>query len=398
VKDRDRYLNKLVGLQDSELVKIITGVRRCGKSSLLSLYAAYLAAQGVAPEQIVSINFERQEFTHLQEYNSFLAHIDTCLQTDKPYYLLVDEVQELEEWAKAINSIRTSYDVDICVTGSNSRVFSGEHLTYLSGRYVELKLFPLSFKEWLRFKDYAVNADLEQHFGEYLQTGSFPALALTDNQEIIEAIASGLTDSVFSRDIILRGRIKDEGNFYKVAKHAFENIGNQTSAYALANTLKSQGHKISTDAVDNYLKLMCDAFLLYQCERYDIRGKERLRTNGKYYVVDTGLRNRLLGHRASDFGHVLENIVYLQLLRLGHTVSIGKTRNGEVDFVAIKGVDVSYYQVSQTVMDPNTLARELAAFASIDDNYPKYLVTMDRIDFSTRGIKHVYLLDFLLDE
>jgi predicted AAA+ superfamily ATPase len=259
-----------------------------------------------------------------------------------------------------------------------------------------LKVFPLSFSEFLRFKDY--NEDnLEKHFDEYLRIGSFPSIALTDKPELVEAITSGLFDSIFTRDIILRGKIRDEGTFYKVAKFVFENIGSSMSANSIKNTLISHGHKITSDTVDNYLKLMCDAHMLYQCKRYDIRGKERLKTNGKYYVVDMGLRNKLIGYRQVNLGHIIENIVYLQLLRMGYEVSVGKNLSYEVDFIATKGSEILYYQVSLTALDERTYERELRLLLKINDQYPKYLITMDKIDLSKDGIVHINLFDFLLN-
>jgi predicted AAA+ superfamily ATPase len=402
LKRRDWYVDKLSTLRDPELVKVITGVRRCGKSKLLELFALRLSKEGVPANHILTINFEKREYAPLLEGSgAFEDYVETRLPQDVHCYLFVDEVQELRDWAKAINSIRASFAADIYVTGSNSQIFSGEHLTYLSGRYVEVRMLPLSFKEFLNFKGYPTGERTERHFDEYLRVGSFPALALTDNQEIIDAITAGLNDSILSRDIVLRGKIRNEANFYKVAKFVCDNIGSQTSAHNIANTLKSQGHRISTDSVDAYLKLMCDAHLLYQCERYDIRGRERLRTNGKYYVVDTGLRNRLLGYRTSDLGHEAENIVYLQLLRLGYEVSTGivsGVSGGEADFVATRGTERVYFQVSQSVVDPAVLKRELKPLLSIKDNYRKYLVTLDDLDYSTEGIQHLNLMDFLLQE
>jgi predicted AAA+ superfamily ATPase len=402
LKDRDWYTDKLVTLRDPELVKVITGVRRCGKSKLLELFALRLSKEGVPAEHILAVNFEKREYAPLlEEDGAFEDYVESRLPKAAHCFLFVDEVQELRDWARAINGIRASFAVDIYVTGSNSQIFSGEHLTYLSGRYVEVKMLPLSFKEYLSFKGYPRNEHTERHFNEYLRIGSFPALALTDNQEVIDAVTAGLNDSILSRDIVLRGKIRNEANFYKVAKFVCDNIGSQTSAHSIANTLKTQGHRISTDSVDAYLKLMCDAHLLYQCERYDIRGRERLRTNGKYYVVDTGLRNRLLGYRTGDFGHEMENIVYLQLLRLGYEVStgvVGGVSGREVDFVATRGVERAYFQVSQSVLDPAVLKRELAPLITIGDNYGKHLITLDKLDYSMEGIRHLNLMDFLLQE
>ncbi len=276
-------------------------------------------------------------------------------------------------------------------------MFVGEHLTYLSGRYVEIKVLPLSFKEFLKFKGYR-SKRAEDYFNEYLRLGSFPAVSLTNQVELIDAITSGLFDSIFTRDIVLKGRIRDEGTFYKVAKFVFENIGNNMSANSIKNTLVANGHKITSDTVDNYLKLMCDAHMLYQCERFDIRGKERLKTNGKYYVVDMGLRNKLIGYRQGNLGHVIENIVYLQLLRMGYEVAVGKNMSYEVDFIATKGNQHKYYQVSLTALEPSTCERELKPLSKINDHYPKYLITMDKLDLSKDGITHINLIEWLTDE
>lgn len=392
---RDGYLSKLIQSRDNDFVKVITGVRRSGKSSLLVLFKQHLLKNGINEDCIVEINYEKHEFDLLKSGRELHNYIEGKALNDSRMYLLIDEVQELEEWAKVINSIRVSFNVDIYVTGSNSRMFSGENMTYLSGRYIEYKVFPLSFTEFLKFKNYD-KTNLEEHFEEYLRIGSFPAVCLTDKTELVDAITSGLFDSIFTRDIVLRGKIRDEGTFYKVAKFVFENIGNTMSANSIKNTLMSSGHKITSDTIDNYLKLMCDAHMLYQCERYDIRGKERLKTNGKYYVVDTGLRNKLIGYRQGNLGHVIENIVYLQLLRRGYEVAVGKNMTYEVDFIATKGEERLYYQVSLTALDETTFERELRPLLKIKDQYPKYLITMDKMNLSKDGITHINLFDFLL--
>ena len=393
---RPRYTDKLIQYRDNDFVKVISGVRRSGKSTLLALFKEYLLEHEIEEEQIIEINYEKYIYNDLNNEQSLHDHIKGKSDGSKRIYLLIDEVQELSEWAKVINSLRVSFNADIYVTGSNSRMFSGEHLTYLSGRYIEIKILPLSFKEFLEFRSYD-EKDAEEHFNEYLQIGSFPAVSLANQQELVEAILSGLFDSIFTRDIILRGRIRDEGAFYKVAKYIFENIGNNTSANAIKNTMISHGHKITSDTVDNYLQLMCDAHMLYQCERYDIRGKERLKTNGKYYVVDTGLRNKLIGYREGNLGHVIENIVFLQLLRLGYEVTVGKNMSYEVDFIAVKGSEKIYFQVSLTALDENTYNREMNSLLKIHDQYPKYLITMDKLDLSKEGVVHLNLFDFLLE-
>ena len=394
--NRKRYIDKLIQYRDNDFVKVITGVRRSGKSSLLALFKEYLIEQGVELSRIIEINYEKFMYDDLKDGQLLHDFIKDKVIDNERMYFLIDEVQELPEWAKVINSLRASFNADIYVTGSNSRMFLGEHLTYMSGRYIEIKILPLSFKEFLEFKSYN-EEKAEEHFNEYLRIGSFPAVSLANQEELVEAILSGLFDSIFTRDIILRGKIRDEGAFYKVAKFVFENIGNNTSANAIKNTMISQGHKITSDTVDNYLRLMCDAHLLYQCERYDIRGKERLKTNGKYYVVDTGLRNKLIGYRQGNIGHVIENIVFLQLLRLGYEVTVGKNLSHEVDFIAVKGSARLYFQVSLTVLDDSTYDREMNSLLKINDQYPKYLITMDKMDLSKDGIAHLNLFDLLLE-
>lgn len=396
MKSRNIYLDKMIRAKDNEFVKIITGVRRSGKSSLLQLFAEYLAAQNVDAEHIIEINYEKFEYSRLTQGEKLHEYLGQRITDQKTYYLLMDEVQEIEEWAKVINSIRVSYPVDLYVTGSNSRIFSGEYLTYLSGRYIEIPVYPLSLKEFADFRGYEDVQLPETYFNEYLRKGSFPAVSLTEDEELIETITAGLFDSIFSRDILLRGKIRDEGNFYKVAKFVFDNIGNSLSVNAVANTLKSQGHKISVDAVENYLKQMCNAYILYQCERYDIRGRERLRTNGKYYCVDMGLRNRLVGYQSGNMGHIIENLVYVELLRCGCQIYVGKFLDSEVDFIAVKGEQKAYIQVALSIADEKTAEREFAPFYGIRDNYPKYVISTDRLDMSKDGFIHLNLYEFLL--
>lgn len=395
---RDFYLQKLILQKDTDFIKIVTGIRRCGKSSLLLLYQDYLLRHGTAPEQIISINYEKLQSDSLRDAKTLHAYIQKHIHSSaKKYYLFMDEVQEIPEWAKVVNSLRVSFPVDIYVTGSNSQLFSGEYLTYISGRYVEIKVYPLSFQEFLHFRSIPAE-QAPTAFNDYLRIGSFPATALTTNQELIESINSGLFDSIFSRDILLRGKIRDEGSFYKVAKFVVENIGNPVSANAIARALKSQGHRVSVDTVDNDLALMCRAFLLYQCERFDLRGKERLRTNGKYYIADIGLRNQLLSFHPENRGHILENIVYLELKRQGYDLYTGKLDQQEVDFLAVKEQQIHYIQVALSALDESVLHRELAPFYSIQDNYPKYLITLDQLDLSQDGIIHLNLFDFLLKD
>ncbi len=392
---RSFYLNQLITAKDTDFIKIITGIRRCGKSTLLALFAQYLKEHGISDDHIIDISYEKFEFDTLRNPEALHRYVSERIKDEKPHYLFIDEVQELDCWPRIINSLRTSFPLDIYITGSNSRVFSGEYLTYITGRYVEIKVYPLSFKEFMDFRGMDISKK-EIAFNDYLRLGSFPAVALTENGSLQETIMSGLFDSIFSRDILLRGKIRNEGAFYKVAKFVFDNIGNTLSASAIANTLKSQGHKISADTVDNYLMLMCHAFVLYQCERYDIRGKERLRTNGKYYLSDLGLRNRLLGYKRSDLGHAIENLVFLEYKRRGYEVYVGKYGDLEIDFIATKGEEKIYAQVALSAMDEKVLKREIHPFSLISDKFPKLLITADSIDLSQDTYNHVNLYDFLL--
>ncbi len=395
--NRPYYLNQLIRARHTDFIKIITGIRRSGKSTLLQLYKNYLLSEGVSTDHIIHISYEKITSYPLEKVDALYDYLQERIKTPtETYYLLMDEVQELEEWAKVINGLKNTFPLDIYVTGSNSRLFSGEYLTYITGRYIEIKVYPLSFAEFMTFRGYDLTQK-EQAFQEYLQIGSFPAVALTKDSSLIDTINSGLFDSIFARDIIIRGNIRNEGVFLKVAKFIMENIGNPLSANSIANTLKSQGSSIRSDTIDNYLTQMVNAFVLYQCERYDIRGKERLRTNGKYYVADLGIRNQLIGFRGGNIGHVIENLVFLELLRRGYTISTGLYNSLEVDFVATKGADIRYYQVSLSVMDEKVLQRETAPFYKINDNYPKYLITMDPIPLTDNGIIHQNLFDFFLE-
>jgi len=398
--NRPAYEKKLIKSQDVEVVKILTGVRRCGKSSLLKLFGKYLISQGIPEKNIIEINFEFPRFAELQNPRNFYEYIKARIPGNGPAFLFVDEVQELQEWAKTINGVRAEFRIDIYVTGSNSRMFAGEHLTYLSGRYIPIEVYPLSFSEYCSFRkihDPDASA-VEALYDEYLLMGAMPAVVLAQDADFAQSLLDGLYDSIYSRDILLRGKIRNEAAFNRVASFVFDNIGNSTSSSAIANTLKSTGHPVSADTVDRYLALLCSAFLLYPCTRYDIRGKEYLRTNGKYYVVDSGLRNRVLGFRAGNRGHLTENTVFLELKRRGFEVNVGTIRGAELDFVAQSKGERFYIQVSETVLDPQVLAREIAPFSKLRDGYPRILLTKDRADYSSEGIRHINFFDFLLGE
>lgn len=395
--NRPFYLEQMIRAKDSDFVKVITGVRRCGKSTLLMLFKDYLMNHGVQSEQIIEISYEKMTNDVLRDGKKLHEYITQQVTSDKRYYLLIDEAQEIFQWSRVINSLKVSFNLDIYITGSNSRLFSGEYLTYLAGRYIEIKVYPLSFKEFLTFKQYEPT-NLASHYQEYIKNGSFPAPSLVNDEQLIQTINQGLFDSIFTRDIIKFGEIRDVGNFHKVAKFIFDNIGNPISVNKIANTLRSNGSRISADTIDNYLVLMCNAYILYPCHRYDLRGKEILRTNGKYYLVDTGLRNQLIGYKHSNLGHDLENIVYLELIRRGYKVYIGKFDHYEIDFIAQRQDEKYYIQVALSILDEKTKHREFQPFEKIQDHFPKYVITMDELDFSQNGIRHLNVFHFLLNE
>ena len=406
---RASYLDKLLTLEKADAVTIITGVRRCGKSSLLKLYAEHLIAEGVPDSQIIEINFESMAFDELtnpMELHRYVQEKVGDVGDGKRLHLLIDEVQEVERWARTVNSLKASFPVDICVTGSNSRLFAGQDLTYLSGRYVKLDMYPLSLSEFETFRMVFPSDELvpgsnvfpqshENVFQSFLQEGSFPAVALAKDKEVRQALLEGIVDSVIMRDVVQRGGIDNEAAFRRVARFAFDNIGSFLSANKIANTLKAGGHSINPGTVDRYLELMCDAFVLYRCQRYDIKGRELLRTNPKYYVVDPGLRNAFLGERSWDLGHILENLVYLELRRRGYEVTVGRVGEKEIDLVAVAADGTVYVQVCQTLIGEEVQQREFSALEAVGDAYPKYVLSMDDLDYSRNGIKHRTIREFL---
>ncbi len=395
---RESYIEKLRALDASDLVKIITGVRRCGKSSIMRLVQADLIEAGLPEDKILYLDLELMSNEPLTRKAAFAAAVKDRVEQSGITHLFVDEVQELETWAKTINAIRAEYNLDIYVTGSNARMFAGESITYLSGRYVTVEVYPLSLKEFCLFKgmESPTRTEAEAAYADYVRWGGFPAVAAAPNDELRDALLDGIYASVFMRDIVLRGGIRNEAAFKRVAEFTLDNLGNQTSAAAIGRALKSGGHTVTGETIDSYLDLMCLAYLLYRCQRYDIRGKELLKTNGKYYAVDMGLRNHALGNPNGNFGHVTENVVYLELKRRGFEVQVGTMPQNEVDFVARRADARAYVQVSETVLDPETLEREIAPFAKLKDGYPRVLITKDAADYSQGGITHLNLYDFLL--
>lgn len=400
MKKRDLYLNQLIQFKDKPLVKVITGIRRCGKSTLLSLFEMYLQSCGVPEDHVIRMNFESFEFDEIRKYTHLYAYIKgkmTCL--DEKYYILLDEVQQVESWEKVINSFLVDSNVDIYITGSNAYLLSSELSTLLSGRYAEIKMLPLSFKEYLDFTNFAKGDNIDIVFNDYLEFGGLPTVVeLKGHPDTIAPFLNGIYNTVIMKDVVQRNHVRDAALLESVLKFIAANIGSIVSTKKISDYLTSSGRKTTSDTIDNYLKMLEQAFIIYRANRYDLKGKLFLKTLEKYYVVDIGIRNQLTGLRNTDYGHVLENIVYLELLRRGYDVAIGKVGSLEVDFIATKFDTKIYYQVSASIMDEETRERELKPLQSINDYYARIILTMDRSLYSDfDGIKIVNILDFLLD-
>lgn len=400
MKNRDHYLGQLIQYRDKPLIKVITGLRRCGKSTLLSLFENHLLACGVSKDRMIRMNFESFEFDGINTYKDLHAYIDKRIQ-DKSvkHYILLDEVQQVSSWEKAVNAFLVDANVDIYITGSNAYLLSSELSTLLSGRYVEIKMQPLSFKEFLVFTESDKRTSVQEKFHQYLELGGLPTvIELMDNPNTIGPFLEGIYNTVLMKDVIERNGIRDAALLESILKFIAANIGSIVSTKKISDYLTSSGRKTTSDTIDNYLRMLENAFVIYKANRYDLKGKLFLKTLEKYYIVDMGIRNKLTGLRNTDYGHVLENLVYLELLRRGYEVAIGKIGPLEVDFVATKANEKLYYQVSASIMDEKTRRRELRPLESIPDNYPKYILTMDQTVFKDySGIKVKNIMDFLLE-
>lgn len=396
--ERKEYLDKLIGFKDKQLIKVVTGIRRCGKSTLFELFRNYLLKNGVTKEQITSINFEDADFEELTDYKKLYKFLSNKLIEDKKNYIFLDEIQNVKEFQKAVDSLYIKKNVDLYITGSNAYFLSGELATLLSGRYVEIKMLPLSFKEYLSaFED---KTDLTRKFRMYLENGSFPyTLQLDNDKKLINDYLEGIYNTVILKDVVTRKNIKDVAVLESIVKFMFDNVGNNASVKKISDTMTSYGRKVTSPTVESYLSGLIDSFILYKVNRFDISGKQYLKTAEKYYVVDLGLKQFLLGTKRQNLGHNLENIVYLELLRRGYEIYVGKIGVNEVDFIAIKNGITEYYQVSQTVMAEETLERELKPLNSIKDHNQKFLITTDEVPLTTHnGIKQINIIDWLLEE
>lgn len=394
---RKEYLKQLINWRDKKVIKVITGVRRCGKSTLMDLYKSCLLEQGVANEQIISINFEDYDYIDLLEPRNFYAYVKERILSDgRMTYCFFDEIQNVKDFERVVDSLYIKPNVDIYITGSNAYMLSSELATLLSGRYVEIKMLPLSFKEYVEAS--GDERELARKYRSYIETSSFPyVLDMKQDARVIREYLNGIYNTIVVKDITQRNKFPDTMMLESVLRFAYDNIGNILSTKKIADTMTSDGRKIDTKTVEKYLNALMESYMLYQCKRYNIKGKQYLKTLGKYYAVDMGMRKVLLGSKAMDAGHILENIVYLELLRRGYDVYIGKVDDLEVDFVAMDDKWMTYYQVSATVRDEKTLKRELASLQSINDNYPKILLTLDDDpEMEYAGIRKINALDWLL--
>lgn len=433
LKKRDLYLNRLISFRDTEMIKVITGIRRCGKSSLLKLMSEYLQRDGVLKEQIIEMNFESMTFYEMDNKQLYL-YVKERIIPDKKMYLFFDEVQRVTGWQASVNSFRVDFECDIYITGSNAFLLSSELSTYLSGRYIEIKMLPLSFREFVEFNGYRLEtaltpsgekrmkafgtdelaSDLVELFEAYLKFGGMPSIIDVGlEQDKVTTVLDGIYSAVIVRDILERGRRKEQRILTdpillrKLIMFLADNIGNNTSASSIGNILVNEGlldeghrkSKPATQTIQSYIEALTEAYIFYEIKRFDIKGKEFLRTLGKYYIVDIGLRNYLLGYRDGDSGHILENVVYFELLRRGYEVAIGKVGNREVDFIATKTSEKKYVQVTESMNSPETRERELAPFQAIRDNYEKIILTLESdIKQTQDGIRIVKIINFLLEE
>ena len=396
--NRELYMNKLLAYKDTEFIKVITGIRRCGKSSLLKLFMEKILEEN-KKANVIYMNFESFEFDDIIDYKDMYNKIQEKIKMKGKNYILLDEVQRVDKWEKAVNALTVDFDSDIYITGSNAYLLSSELSTFLSGRYIEISVLPLSFKEFLDFSKFEENVSIEEKFSEYMKFGGMPGvITLRNDNNLYENAIKGIYNTVFMKDVVERNKLVDASLLEKILKFLMSNIGSLISSKKIADFLTSQGTKVTHNTVLNYLEMLENAYIIYKVPRYDIKGKELLKTLEKYYIVDTGIRNIMLGFRNSDFGHVIENIVYFELLRRGYDVSVGKTDTLEVDFIATNSNDKKYYQVTYAMLDENVRNRELNSLKNIKDNYEKTILTMDKLynNTSEDGIKIKYLIDFLL--
>lgn len=396
--ERKIYLDKLIAFKGKQLIKVITGVRRCGKSTLMEMFQDYLLSSGIRQEQIVSVNFEDYDYIELRDPSRLYAYVKERLLPDEMTYVFFDEIQQVRDFPAVVDSLFIKKNVDVYLTGSNASMLSGEIATQIAGRYVEIAMLPLSFKEYV--DSTGSREDLARKYTEYLNYSSFPyALELKESPKLLLDYLSGIYNTIVLKDVITRKGINDPMMLESVIRFTFDNIGNMLSTKRISDTMTSDGRKIDVKTVEKYLGALLECFVLYRAKRFHIRGRQFLKSMEKYYVVDVGLRRLLLGTRSFDVGRILENVVYLELLHRGKEIYVGKMDDLEVDFVTIEENGLCYYQVAATVREQKTFERELAPLRLISDHYPKYILTLDEdpeADYD--GIRRLNVLDWMLKE
>lgn len=405
--ERKNYLEKLIAWKDEKVIKVVTGIRRCGKSTLLDLYKEYLKKNGAEDGQIVAVNFEELENEALQDYKALYAYLSGSLRRGKMTYIFLDEIQKVEGFEKVVDSLYIKENVDVYITGSNSWLLSGELATLLSGRYIEIKMLPFSFAEFYASRG---GGDADRLFADYMANGSFPYIATMDRtKEKIDMYLEGIYNTVIVKDIEERQnrkendpnrrKVSDISLLKNISKFLANSIGSPISVKRIADYITSSGRKVSQNTIDGYIEALVQAYVFYQAERYDVEGKQLLKQNGKFYIVDLGLRRYLLPKREYDLGYSLENVVYLELLRRGYEVHVGKMGQTEVDFVAKKDDVISYYQITASLMEQTTFEREIKLLKRINDNYPKRILTLERFTLGNyEGIEVLNAVDWLLGE
>lgn len=393
--ERNEYLDELKRWKDKDLIKVITGIRRCGKSTLFELFIDYLKQTGVKDDHIISINLESPEYD-FKDYKELYDYVNEKIKDNDMYYVFLDEVQVVEKFEKAVDGLYIKKNVDEYITGSNAYLLSGELATLLSGRCIEIKMLPLSFKEYANY--YKSEGD-EKLYLKYVNSSSMPYALKLDSQDEIDKYLDSIYNTIIVKDIAVRKKISDTGVLRSISEFMFASVGNLLSVKKIADTLTSNGRSISVHTVESYLNSLVGSFIFNKVSRYDIKGKQYLQSGDKYYATDVTMRYALLGRKNIDLGHILENIVYLELLRRGYKIYVGKSGDKEIDFVAENSRGIQYFQVAYTVRDEKTLERELSALESINDHYPKFILTMDvdpEVDYN--GIRKMNVLDWLLDK
>lgn len=404
---RDEYLNQLKKWKDEQVIKVITGIRRCGKSTLLEMYRDYLKSEGVSDDRIISINFEELEYEELSDYKALYNYIKERLHKTETTYIFLDEIQQVENFQKAVDSLYVKKNTDIYITGSNAYLLSGELATLLSGRYVEINMLPLSFAEFCQIKK---SGDKNELFAEYMKNGGLPYITnFGDDSEKIDTYLEGIYNTIIVKDIEERQKrresdpdkrkVTDIALLKNISRFLAGSIGSPISVKSIADYVTSSGRKVSQNTVDDYVEALTEPYIFYPVERYDVLGKQLLKKNRKMYIVDLGLRRHLLARQRYDLGFSLENIIYFELLRRGYSVNIGKVGAAEIDFVARKNDNVSYYQVTASMTEESTFEREMSPLKGITDNYPKTVITLDRFTLGNyEGIEVVNAVDWLLEK